>query len=239
MTLKDKKVLIVGATSDIGMVIASYCKKEGAEVIVTGRNTERLLKIEKEGIETTVLDILNEKDVATFVGLMETVDGIVFSVGNLTFLPFMQEKFCTIQETMSLGFSATAAFLSKIRKMKKINTNGSIVFISSINGVTVGGLGSSIYSATKGAMSGLSKSLALELSSLGIRVNCICPGIIDTPKLHQLFSEEKIKHFMEEYPLKKLGKPEDVAQGVVFLLSDGSSWITGTNLIVDGGYSIR
>ena len=62
MTLKDKKVLIVGATSDIGMVIASYCKKEGAEVIVTGRNTERLLKIEKEGIETTVLDILNEKD---------------------------------------------------------------------------------------------------------------------------------------------------------------------------------
>ena len=239
MTLKNKKILIVGATSDIGMVIASLCKKEGAKVIATGRNTEKLIMIAMEGIETTVVDILKEKDVLTFVESMDTIDGIVFSVGNVTFLPFRQEKFCTIQQTMSLCFSAMAAFLSKIRKFKKMNKNGSIVFVSSINGVTVGGLGSSIYSAAKGALSGLSKSLALEFSSSGIRVNCICPGIIDTPKLHQLFSDEKINRFLEEYPLKKLGKPEDVARGAIFLLSDGSSWITGTNLIVDGGYSIR
>lgn len=239
MNLNGKKILIVGATSDIGMVIASHCKQKGAEVLATGRNVNKLLSLNELGIKSEKLDLLCEKEVIDFVESLTIVDGIVFSVGSISFRPFSHENYETIQTKITIGLSAIAALLAKIQKSKRICKNASIVFISSINGVTVGSIGSCIYSAVKAALTGLSKSLALELSTLGIRVNCICPGIIDTPQLHLHFSEETIKRFVDDYPLRRIGSPEDVAKGVAFLLSDDSLWITGTNLIIDGGYSAK
>lgn len=239
MNLNGKKILIIGATSDIGMVIASHCKQRGAEVLATGRNINKLFSLQEMGIKIEKLDLLNKKEVFDFVNSLSIVDGIVFSVGSVSFRPFSHENYETIQTKFSLGLSATAALLAIIQKSKRISKNASIVFISSINGVTVGSIGSCIYSSVKAALTGLSKSLALEMSVYGIRVNCICPGIIDTPNLHLNFSEEAIKRFSDDYPLKRIGSPEDVAKGVAFLLSDDSSWITGSNLIIDGGYSAK
>lgn len=239
MNLKGKRILIVGATSDIGFDIAKLCKKRGANVVATGRNTIRLSQLQKEGIDIVKLDLLNKEDVTNFVNSLPEFNGIVFSMGSVSFVPFIHEKSETIQEKVSIGFSAIASLLAQIHKLKRIKQNASIVFISSINGVTVGSIGTSVYSATKAAITGLSKSLALEMAVYGIRVNCICPGIIDTSQIHLNFSEEMIKRFSEDYPLKRIGTTDDVAKGAVFLLSDESSWITGINLLIDGGYSAR
>lgn len=239
MNLKGKRILIVGATSDIGRAISVSCQKKGAEVLATGRNTAKLGWLQKEGVKTTRLDLLRQDSVMDLIESMPVVNGIVFSVGSVSFSPFSYETFESIQEKTMLGFSAIAALLAKIQRHKKISRNASIVLLSSINGVKVGSVGSSIYSAVKAAVSGLSKSLALEMSVYGVRVNSICPGIIDTPQLHQNFSEEAIRRFTTDYPLKRIGSPIDIANGTIFLLSDDSSWITGTNLIIDGGYSAR
>ena len=217
MNLKGKRILIVGATSDIGFAIACLCKNRGADVIATGRNTIRLSQLQKEGIDIVELDLLNKEDVTNFVNSSLEFDGIVFSVGSVAFIPFIHEKYETIQEKVSIDFSAIASLLAQIHKLKRLNQNASIVFISSINGVTVGSIGSSVYSATKAAITGLSKSLALEMAVYGIRVNCICPGIIDTSQMHLNFSEEMIKRFSESYPLKRIGTADDVAKGAVFL----------------------
>lgn len=239
MNLKGKRILMVGATSDIGRVISTLCQKKGAEVIATGRDTTKLTSLQEEGMVTTQLDLLCQDSVMAFIESMPVVNGIVFSVGNVSFSPFSYETFETIHKKLALGFSAIASILAKILKHKKISRDSSVVLLSSINGVMVGSVGCSIYSAVKAALSGLSKSLALEMSVYGVRVNCVCPGIIDTPQLHQNFSEETIRRFATDYPLKRIGSPNDVANGTVFLLSDDSSWITGTNLIIDGGYSVK
>ena len=139
--------------------------------------------------------------------------------------------------TEGVGISAT--ILSLLKKNKQISSNGSIVLISSINGTKVSCMGGSIYGALKAAMSGFCKGLSLEFAHNGTRVNCICPGVIDTEKLHKNFSIEEIKNMTRMNPLGYLGEPKDVAELAIFLLSDKSRWITGTDIVIDGGYSIK
>jgi NAD(P)-dependent dehydrogenase (short-subunit alcohol dehydrogenase family) len=131
-------------------------------------------------------------------------------------------------------------YLSKILvKKKKINKNGSVVFISSTSGILSSYIGGSIYASTKGAINGLVKTMAVELASKLIRVNSVMPSMVTTPIMNggsltqEQFDEDKLR-----YPLKRYGRPEEVAYAVVYLLSDASAWVTGTNLLMDGGRSI-
>lgn len=129
-----------------------------------------------------------------------------------------------------------------ITKEKEIQKNSSIIFISSISGVFRSQIGEGGYGASKAALIGYVKSLALELSALGIRVNTIHPGIVETPILevsNDTFGEEELESLLQKYPLKRFGKPEDIAHCAVYLLSDASSWMTGSNILIDGGYTLK
>jgi NAD(P)-dependent dehydrogenase (short-subunit alcohol dehydrogenase family) len=124
-------------------------------------------------------------------------------------------------------------------KSKKINKGASIVFISSISGVTCSSVGGSIYSASKGAINGLVKGMALDLAPKMIRVNTVNPGMISTSIYDAgTISGEQLKEDIKRYPLKRYGKPEEVAYLVIYLLSDASSWVTGSSMIIDGGFTL-
>ena len=127
-------------------------------------------------------------------------------------------------------------------KKKKIKKNASIIFISSISGVYRSQIGEGGYGATKAALTGFVKSLALELSAQGIRVNTIHPGVVETPLLevsNGTFGEEELEALRQKYPLKRFGKPEDIAYCAVYLLSDASGWMTGSNILIDGGFTLK
>ena len=148
-----------------------------------------------------------------------------------------------IEEIFSVNIISTMLLMSKLLKTKKIKRGASIVLISAITGAFVGSRGDTSYCATKGAVNGFMKGAALELASLGIRVNTVNPGLVPTNILKlsdQLAGESHHTELMfDQYPLKRLGTPEDIANGVIYLLSDASSWVTGHALAVDGGYLLQ
>jgi NAD(P)-dependent dehydrogenase (short-subunit alcohol dehydrogenase family) len=132
---------------------------------------------------------------------------------------------------------------SELAKRKKITKGTSLVFIESISGIYVGTRGDVSYNASKAALNGFVKGAALEFALQGIRINAVNPGLVPTNILNltnTIFAEEHHTNIMlDRYPLKRFGKPEDIAYGVIYLLSDASNWVTGTNLVIDGGYLLN
>jgi len=179
------------------------------------------------------------EDVVRVSKELSTLNGLVNCAGLTKVAPFPFATRDSFEEVMNVNFFAPTELTRLLVKSKKIGKGSSIVFISSVSGVYCSAVASSIYSSSKGAVNGLVKGIALDLASKGIRVNCVNPGMIDT----HIFSEgkitqEQLKEDTERYPLKRYGKPEEVAYAVIYLLSDASSWTTGSNLLIDGGYTL-
>lgn len=245
-SLEGKKILITGASSGIGKAIAIECSKMGASVIITGRNLQRLEQtlslMDKEGSDHQMIisDLSLESSVTELVSTINVnLDGIVHCAGFTIPKPFKFYDKEDLDSMMSVNFNAPFWLTQALLKKKKISKGASIVFISSISGVWVSYMAGSLYSATKGAINGVAKGLALELASKNIRVNCVNPGMINTAILDSgVISDEQLKEDAQKYPLKRYGKPEEVAYGVIYLLSDASSWTTGSNLLIDGGYTL-
>lgn len=244
-SLKDKIILVTGASSGIGRSIAIECSRMGAKVILTARNKERLEKtlhqMENQQLHDIVLgDLSVEDDLARIVdAVSEPLDGVVQCAGFTTPKPFQFFSEKDIDSLMGVNFKAPMLLTQQLLRKKRLKKGSSIVFISSISGVWVSSIGGSIYSASKGAVNGLVKGLAIELSSKFIRVNTINPGMINT----HIFdggeiSEEQLKEDVKHYPLGRYGEPEEVAYAVVYLLSDASRWMTGGNILIDGGYTL-
>ncbi len=244
--LTGKRILVTGASSGIGRAVAIECSKLGAELILLGRNEERLVdtlaNLTGDNHKYFILDFTKKND---FEGLNELIsthgklNGLVHCAGITSTLPIKSisaERLQSAFETNVFGAFELTKWFTK--KTVIHETGGSVVFIASVMGI-VGEVGKSLYSMTKGALISGSKSMALELASRKIRVNCISPGVVLTPMVENgvyanddnLFQKVKDLH-----PLG-LGKPEDIAHSVNFLLSEASQWITGTNIVVDGGYS--
>jgi len=140
---------------------------------------------------------------------------------------------------MNVNFTGPALLSAQFVKTKKFTKNSSIVFISSIDGPLIAYPGSSIYSASKGALVALAKNMAVDLSSMLIRVNCVLPGMTETPLIHDdAFTNEQLESNKKLIPLKRFGKPEEIAYAVIYLLSDASSWVTGSNIVIDGGFTL-
>jgi NAD(P)-dependent dehydrogenase (short-subunit alcohol dehydrogenase family) len=242
-TLENKTILVTGASSGIGKAIAIECAKMGAKVVVTGRNEARLQEthtlLEGEQPDYIVADLSVNEDVVRVSKELSTLNGLVNCAGLTKVAPFPFATRDSFEEVMNVNFFAPTELTRLLVKSKKIGKGSSIVFISSVSGVYCSAVASSIYSASKGAVNGLVKGIALDLASKGIRVNCVNPGMIDA----HIFSEgkitqEQLKEDMKRYPLKRYGKPEEVAYAVIYLLSDASSWTTGSNLLIDGGYTL-
>lgn len=245
-SLYGKTILVTGASSGIGKAIAIECSRMGAAVYITARNLERLndtfasLEGTSDKHKLYQVDLLKKEDVDYLVAGVGMLDGIVLCAGIGLTLPFQfatREKFDDIFDT---NFFAPIELLRLLYKKKKINKSSSVVFMSSLGGTQIFSGGNSIYGASKAALNSIMKFCAKEFAPRLIRVNSICPGMVETPLIHRgTLSEEQLKADMERYPLKRYGKPEDIAYLAVYLLSGASSWVTGQSFVIDGGVSIK
>ena len=241
-TLGGKTILVSGASSGIGKAIAIESSKMGANVIITGRNEERLKKtyylLKGSGHGLIVADLSVKEDIERLHKELPVIDGLVNCAGLTILKPFKFLSENDFKSVIGVNFEAPFILTKNIVKSKKISKGGSIVFISSISGVKVSYVAGSIYSASKGAINGLCKGLAVELAP-NIRVNTVIPGMIDTNILSGgEITDKQLEDDIQRYPLKRYGKPEEVAFAVIYLLSDAASWITGSNLLIDGGYTL-
>lgn len=242
-SLEGKTIFVTGASSGIGRSVALETSRAGASLIITGRNDERLSEtisaLEGTGHRKIVADLQHQDELENLAEALPSLDGIVHCAGIVKTVPFSfisRDKLASIFET---NFFAPALLSQLLVKSKKINRGSSIVFISSISGIFCASPGNSMYSASKGAINGLVKNMALDLALKKIRVNSINPGMIDTGLFKEdIISGEQFEEDMKRYPLKRYGIPEEVAWAAIYLLSDASKWVTGTNLLIDGGYTL-
>lgn len=243
-SLSGKTVLITGASSGIGKATAIECSRLGATCIITGRNLSRLSEtfsnLEGNGHTMIAADLSNPDEIDKLNSQISSVDCLVNNAGITKPLPLnfiTKEK---IDELFSINIDGPILLFAKLLKAKKINKGGSVVFTSSINGVLGGGKAESLYAATKAGLSGFVKVASLELASKRIRVNAVCPGMIETRILSDgKITPEQLSENARNYPLGRYGKPEEVAWGIIYLLSDAASFVTGTNLVIDGGITAK
>jgi len=242
-SLKGKTILITGASSGIGQATAIECSKMGAIVLITGRNEERLngtfKRLEGSGHLKFTADLSIENELESIINDLPKLDGLVNVAGMVKTLPFQFINRDELTKVFDINFTAPTLLSQKLIKAKKLNKGCSVVFISSIDGPGIAHVGNSMYAASKGALSAIVKTIALELAIKKIRVNSILPGMVDTPLIHDgNITEEQLDIELKKYPLKRYGKPNDIAFAVIYLLSDASAWVTGTNLIIDGGFTL-
>lgn len=238
-TLEGKTILVTGASSGIGRGIAIACSKMGASVIVNGRNEQRLSETmsEMEGDDNLSLaaDLSDNVALAEMVAKLPKLDGIVHCAGIGQRILCKQLQESDLENMMNVNFKAPVMLQTEILKQKKINKSASIVFIASIacDSPTIG---NAMYSASKGAIISYANCLALELAPRLIRVNCILPAMIWTDLIFKGgITEEELKEDEKKYPLKRYGKPEDIANLSIYLLSDAAAWMTGSSIKITGG----
>lgn len=238
-TLEGKTILVTGASSGIGRGIAIACSKMGATVIINGRNEQRLAETmtEMQGEENLSLaaDLSDSNSLTEMVSRLPKLDGIVHcaGIGQRVLCKQLQET--DLDTMMDVNFKAPVMLQTEILKHKKINKGASIVFIASIASDSPS-IGNAIYSASKGAIISYANCLALELAPRQIRVNCILPAMIWTDLiLKGGITEEELKEDEKKYPLKRYGKPEDIANLSIYLLSNAAAWMTGSSIKITGG----
>ena len=237
--LTGKTILVTGASSGIGRATASLCARMGADVILTGRNRERLqeacAQLPGDRHQWIAADLTAAADRQALATRVPVLDGIVHCAGT------GHRKLCKnltaedITAVMETNFNATVLLQSALLVEKKVGKQASIVLLSSRT-AEVPTVANALYSASKGALQSYAKCLALELAPRQIRVNCICPAMVWTPLIvSDGATEELLREEEARYPLKRYGRPEDIANLAVFLLSDASSWMTGSCIDITGG----
>ncbi len=238
-----KSVLIIGGSSDIGKAIAVKFASNGYDVILTYNNGSlndveqkcndlgaKCLKMKLNVLDKKNFEVLFEQ----IKNRVDYLDSIVYCAGvSLSEKLLMDEKNEDIDEIIDVNLKGAIYCSKYAMKYFSFHNYGSIIFISSIYGI-YGGSCESVYSASKGGLIALAKSLSQECANFNVRVNCVSPGFIDT-KMTKRFKEEEKKDIIALTPLNKLGEAEDVAKVVYFLASDESSFITGENITVSGG----
>lgn len=241
--LQGKTILVTGASSGIGQSVAIECSKMGATIVITGRNKDRLEEtfgmLEGSGHVQIPADLSSYPEIQKLVEECPKVDGVSHNAGIAKIIPMKRISQEYLEETVGTNAFGPILLTQLLVRNKKINNKGSIVFTSSLSGVFCVHYGESMYAASKGALSGFAKGAALELAAQGIRVNCVNPSIIQTNIFKnegEVISDEQMQEKIQNYPLKRLGVTTDVSWAHVFFLSDASTWITGINLPIDGGY---
>lgn len=242
-SLEGRTILVTGASSGIGRTTAIWCSRMGARLIVTGRNQERLDEVlaalDGSGHQAIAADLTQPEQMEHLLELLPVVDGVVLCAGQGTVVPFKMADRKKLDPIFEINYFAPVELLRLLLKKKKLAAGASVVFVSSIGGVDSITVGNSIYGASKAALNSAMRFCALELAPKKIRVNSVCPGMVNT-KLIQggAVTEEQHQADMQKYPLKRYGEPEDIANGIVYLLSNASSWVTGHSLVIDGGYTV-
>ncbi len=243
-SLEGKTILITGAAGGIGRATALECDKLGANLILTDINEDGLkatLEIlgSKERHRYVVANLTVDEEIDKLVGEINKLDGFVSNAGvtKPSLVKFINRE--DMERIMSINAMAPMFLTQRLLKKKKLARRASIVFTVSIGGVYTTAIANAMYGSSKGALQVFMKNVALESAVNGIRCNSVNPGMINTGLLKPgTYSEEDRKRDMQTYPMKRYGEPREVALGIVYLLSDASSFVTGHSLIIDGGKTL-
>ena len=244
-SLEGKTILITGASSGIGRATAIECAKMGARCIITARNEERLGETFKSlsgnAHAMFTADLSSDEGISAVLDAVgEKLDGAVLNAGISRPLPvqFVNRKKMT--EIFPTNLESPILLFSALVKRKILDRGSAAVFTSSINGVMGGGTAESLYAASKAGLSGFVKSACLDVAPKGIRVNCVCPGMIETAILaDSAITAEQLAENARGYPMRRHGRAQEVAWAIIYLLSDAASFVTGANLVIDGGISCK
>ena len=240
-SLSGKTILVTGASSGIGRAIAISCSQQGARVILNGRNQLRLQAtleaLAGEGHEAMQADLTDAEQRQALAEQVPQLDGVVHcaGIGSRVLCKMLEEQ--DVSRVMQANFKAPVLLQAELLREKKIAKEASIVFIASA-AATMPSVGNAIYSASKAATIAYAKCLAQELANRKIRVNCISPAMVWTDLALVGASREELEQDQLKYPLKRYAQPEDITGAAIYLLSDASSWVTGSNMELTGGTQV-
>jgi len=239
--LHGKSCLVTGASSGIGRAAAKLISECGGKIVATGRDEIRLNRTLDElsgsGHSALPADLLDPDAVSELSDQCPPLNGVVHCAGIVNLAPIRYTTDRVMRELAASNVDAPVALTRELLKRKKFLAPGSIVFLSSVSGIH-GTTGHVAYAASKSALLGLSRAMASELAPKQIRSNCLIPGMVRTPMIEGGFGEGGLEEDAKRYPFG-YGEPEDVANAIVFFLSDASSWITGQTLVLDGGVLLK
>ena len=241
-TLEGKTILVTGASSGIGKATAIACSRIGATIVLTARNEERLQDtlVLLEGEEHLVIpaELCEQEDINCLVDALPELDGAFLCAGVSDTTPVKYMTSEAIQRVLSINLEAPMLLTQRLLLKKKIRKGASLVYMSSMGAEQVTpGLG--IYAASKNGINAFMRAVAAEQASRKVRANAVMAGMVKTELIDSLsqLTEEDIKRDEAKYPLG-YGTPEDVANAVIYLLSDASRWVTGSTIKLDGGSSL-
>ena len=247
INLKGKTTLITGATKGLGRGTAQAIAEAGGDVIAIGRNQSELNSLGKIIKKLRVkymsfnCDVNNFNRIKSFISKLKKLDILVNNAGTNIPESFLNVKKSSLETLLNVNtksaFNIAQLCANQIIRLKR--KQGSIINISSIFGL-VAGQKRSVYSMTKFGVEGLTKGMALDLAKYNIRVNSVCPNIVLTPRTKKYFADKKYnKYVRESTPINKVVTVSDVATAVAFLASDASSMITGSSIVIDGGWTAK
>ena len=241
-SLEGKTILVTGASSGIGMTTAIECSKLGAKCVITGRNVDRLQQtmdlLEGSGHIQIIADLSTQEGIDMIAEQSPSIDGLVNNAGTGRRKPIAFYKQEDLEFVFQTNTFAPMLLTKALLKKKKIAKNGSVVFTSSVAAFS-SDIGNGIYGASKSALMTYMHYCARELAEKGIRANAVHPGMVETKLIHGgSITEEQLQEDMKRYPLKRYGRPEEIAWAIIYLLSDATMWMTGTSIIIDGGITI-
>ena len=243
-TLEGKTVLVTGGAGGIGSEVARVCSKLGARIVLTDIREDALQvalsslnKVSCGEHLAIKADLTNTDELNALVDQIPDIDGFVCNAGvmKLVLTQFITEEELT--RIQSINLNAPILLTKALIKKKKVRKGGSIVFTASAAGVYRVSMGNAIYATTKCGIDAFMRTVALEYGPKGIRCNSVNPGMVETSLIGSFTEEQKEKE-MQNYPLRRFAKPEDIAQGIAYLLSDAASFVTGAALKIDGGMTL-
>lgn len=237
-SLAGKTILVTGASSGIGRSIAIACAEEGAIIVLNGRNQARLQAtkdaLKGDGHIIIPADITDSIQRQALSEQVPALSGVVHcaGIGSRVLGKMLDED--DVRRVMNANFEAPILLQAELLREKKIAKEASVVFLASA-AASMPSIGNAIYSASKAAMIAYAKCLAQELASRKVRVNCISPAMVWTDLALVGATEEQLRNAEQSYPLKRYAQPEDIAPMAVYLLSNASEWVTGSNFELTGG----
>ena len=247
INLKNKIAVVTGATKGIGRATTIALHQVGANIVAIGRNQNELNTLKKKlktKIKTFSCDVNDYEKVKKIIYGLDKVDVLVNNAGTNLPEPFLNVKKSSLETLLNVNtksaFNMAKLCTDKMLKLKnRKKIGGSIIHTSSMFGL-VGGPNRTVYSMTKFGLEGLTKGMSIDLASSNIRVNSVCPTFVATPRAKKYLANKSFKKYaLSNIPLGRIATESDVATAITFLASDAASMITGSSIIIDGGWTAK